>query len=114
MAEHLAATGYDMRYGARPLKRAIERQLVAPLAELLCRQVPRTADGLPCDCRGDAIAIDASAGPPKRRTGDRRTLDLLNDVTVLRRNVQRLERCEMVVRLRNDIESAASRRGSSA
>jgi ATP-dependent Clp protease ATP-binding subunit ClpC len=29
---HLAETGYDIRYGARPLKRAVERQLLAPLA----------------------------------------------------------------------------------
>ena len=35
--DHLAAAGYDPRYGARPLKRAIERQLVAPLAEQLNR-----------------------------------------------------------------------------
>lgn len=28
----LAASGYDIRYGARPLKRAVERELLAPLA----------------------------------------------------------------------------------
>src|SRR5262249_36046890 len=33
VAEHLAQTGYDPRYGARPLKRAIERELLAPLAD---------------------------------------------------------------------------------
>ncbi|MFN0087485.1 MAG: AAA family ATPase [Blastocatellia bacterium] len=34
---HLARRGYDSRYGARPLKRAIERELVAPLSAELCR-----------------------------------------------------------------------------
>jgi ATP-dependent Clp protease ATP-binding subunit ClpC len=35
--KHLAERGYDIRYGARPLKRAIERQLLAPLSEALNR-----------------------------------------------------------------------------
>ncbi len=30
---HLAKSGYDIRYGARPLKRAVERELLAPLAD---------------------------------------------------------------------------------
>lgn len=32
---HLAAIGFDPRYGARPLQRAIEREVVAPLARWL-------------------------------------------------------------------------------
>ncbi len=32
---HLAERGYDIRYGARPLKRTIERELLAPLSEEL-------------------------------------------------------------------------------
>ncbi|MBC7817445.1 MAG: ATP-dependent Clp protease ATP-binding subunit [Planctomycetaceae bacterium] len=32
---YLAQTGFDPRYGARPLQRAIERQVVTPLARLL-------------------------------------------------------------------------------
>jgi ATP-dependent Clp protease ATP-binding subunit ClpC len=32
---HLAEAGYDARYGARPLQRAIEREVIAPLAEFL-------------------------------------------------------------------------------
>ncbi len=32
---HLAAIGFDARYGARPLQRAIEREVVAPLARWL-------------------------------------------------------------------------------
>jgi ATP-dependent Clp protease ATP-binding subunit ClpA len=38
VAQHLARRGYDVRYGARPLKRAIERELLAPLAEVLIQQ----------------------------------------------------------------------------
>ena len=35
VVEHLAALGYDARYGARPLKRTIEEQIVVPLARYL-------------------------------------------------------------------------------
>jgi len=35
LVDHLAAIGFDARYGARPLQRAIEREVVAPLARWL-------------------------------------------------------------------------------
>ena len=35
VAAHLAERGYDARYGARPLKRTLERELVTPLSERL-------------------------------------------------------------------------------
>ena len=35
--EHLAATGYDPNYGARPLKRAIQKELETPLGKLLLK-----------------------------------------------------------------------------
>lgn len=35
VVEHLASVGYDRRYGARPLHRAVERLVVAPLSKWL-------------------------------------------------------------------------------
>lgn len=35
VADYLAERGFDARYGARPLKRAIERELLIPLAEVM-------------------------------------------------------------------------------
>jgi ATP-dependent Clp protease ATP-binding subunit ClpB len=35
--EYLAAAGYDPQYGARPLKRAIQRELETPLGRLLLK-----------------------------------------------------------------------------
>jgi ATP-dependent Clp protease ATP-binding subunit ClpC len=35
LVEHLAGIGFDPRYGARPLQRAVEREVVAPLARWL-------------------------------------------------------------------------------
>lgn len=105
VTEHLAGVGYDPRYGARPLKRAIERQLVAPLAERICRQDPqRTVD---CQARLSAgrIGIETTTRPATLAAiGDRGTLALLNEVVALRRQVQALVSCQIVVRLRNEIE----------
>src|SRR4051794_7451704 len=51
--EALAEAGWDPTYGARPLKRAIQRQLENPLA-------PRLLEG---DLgRGDTIGVDAQNG----------------------------------------------------
>ncbi|WP_254508671.1 AAA family ATPase [Anatilimnocola floriformis] len=35
LVDHLAAAGYDARYGARPLHRAVEQLIIAPLAKWL-------------------------------------------------------------------------------
>ncbi|MCP3143616.1 AAA family ATPase [Pyxidicoccus xibeiensis] len=35
VVDHLARTGFDARYGARPLKRAVEQHVVSPLAQWL-------------------------------------------------------------------------------
>ena len=39
-AAFLARVGHDPAYGARPLKRAIQRHLVDPMAELVLREAP--------------------------------------------------------------------------
>ena len=64
----LADKGYDPVYGARPLKRVIQRELQNPLAELILRG--RIADGDEVDVsagsdgliiNGEAVATDAAA-----------------------------------------------------
>jgi ATP-dependent Clp protease ATP-binding subunit ClpC len=105
VADRLAIAGYDPRYGARPLKRAIERRLVAPLADRLCRQGPQATIDCQARISGGQIVVQTTARPATSAAiGDQRTLALLNDVTVLRRQIQVLERCDVVVRLRNEIE----------
>lgn len=44
VAHHLARRGYDRRYGARPLKRAIERTLLEPLAAIAGRLADRKTE----------------------------------------------------------------------
>lgn len=40
VVDWIARIGFDSRYGARPIKRAIERNLLVPLARLLASQAP--------------------------------------------------------------------------
>ena len=54
--EFLIREGTDAKYGARPLKRAIERHLVLPLARLLSTAQITT---------GDRVTVDAPTGEPK-------------------------------------------------
>lgn len=51
IVEHLGSTGYDARYGARPLHRAIERQVVAPLSRWLLANP---------NAKGVALALELS------------------------------------------------------
>ncbi|MCE9563236.1 MAG: AAA family ATPase [Planctomycetes bacterium] len=47
LLDHLSEVGFDPRYGARPLKRAMERELLAPLARQMNRHpgdIPLTVD----------------------------------------------------------------------
>ena len=64
----LADKGYDPVYGARPLKRAIQRELQNPLAELILRgriadgdEVAVSADGDGLIVNGEAVAAEAAA-----------------------------------------------------
>ena len=43
LIKHVAQVGFDPRYGARPLQRAIEEQVVTPPAERLVRE-PELSD----------------------------------------------------------------------
>ncbi|MDB5312624.1 MAG: ATP-dependent Clp protease ATP-binding subunit, partial [Gemmataceae bacterium] len=53
LVDRLAAVGFDARYGARPLQRAIEREVVAPLAKWLLEN-PR--------CEGKVVTADWTDG----------------------------------------------------
>ena len=57
--DHLAQTGFDPEFGARPLKRAIEKQVTALLArKLLAGELPAGA-ALKLDYRSGVLTVDA-------------------------------------------------------
>ena len=57
----LADQGYDVRYGARPLKRAVERRLLGPLAEAVNRYPAGTPLHADVDLRDGAVAVTVRA-----------------------------------------------------
>ncbi|MCX6893639.1 MAG: AAA family ATPase [Verrucomicrobia bacterium] len=120
VAEHLARNGYDVRYGARPLKRAIERELLAPLAEALTGH----SEGRPIIARVSvgqkkilvdvkpaqaADAQSAAADSARAATGK-----LAEAITAQRRLITRLKGCSATSELENQLamgESLARRMG---
>ena len=66
----VADRGFDIQYGARPLKRAIQSEIEDPLSEMLLREEAKP---------GDTIVIDAIDGKIATSINKAKTL---NDVTV--------------------------------
>jgi ATP-dependent Clp protease ATP-binding subunit ClpB len=56
---HLAEIGYDPLYGARPLKRAIQKEILNPLAAKLLEGTFRAGDVIKADKKGDKITFSA-------------------------------------------------------
>ncbi|MCW5723402.1 MAG: ATP-dependent chaperone ClpB [Maricaulaceae bacterium] len=64
----LAAKGYDPAYGARPLKRVIQKELQDPLARLLLQGVLKDGDAVAVSARDGVLTLNgAPASPPVLR-----------------------------------------------
>jgi ATP-dependent Clp protease ATP-binding subunit ClpC len=109
VTEHLARRGYDARYGARPLKRAIERELLVPLSEVLNNQqqdaplildVSLEKDSLKFNVRPD---LESAGKQPYANPAGRSLAALASQYGETRREVQRLESSPAALNLRNEI-----------
>lgn len=107
---HLVENGYEIRYGARPLKRAIERELLAPLAAELNLHEADTKLDVTASIVENRIALDfAVAGETKRRTlAETRLVVLATNAARLRRRVQTLTASHKLNELRDEIVRVAS------
>jgi len=56
--DYLAEKGYDPKYGARPLRKTIQRLLEDPLADLVLAGHLKNASGVAADYKDGAIKID--------------------------------------------------------
>jgi ATP-dependent Clp protease ATP-binding subunit ClpA len=99
----LAARGVDPRYGARPLRRVIEQQLVAPVTDYLAAHPPRGAVRLTASAGDAGIALGAEslarAEAPSRAAIRR----LLARAAAVRGEIGRWSRSGPMTRLRHDV-----------
>jgi len=63
-ADFLIAEGWDPKYGARPLKRALRRQLYQPLARTLLKQTWPAGQKLIAELQGKQLTFRLAALPP--------------------------------------------------
>ena len=103
--QSLMQNGYQPQYGARPLTREVERSVVIPLSEAICesgrlKRLDATITG-----NGSAgqhvVQVDVKQHPHRHNRTDDSAVELINEMTILRRRGQALDRCEAVRRLRN-------------
>jgi ATP-dependent Clp protease ATP-binding subunit ClpA len=105
----LAEKGFDLRYGARPLKRAIERGVLAPLAHQMNHYPGEMALGVQLDISSTNLDVTVkprldAAGRIIRSSQVTSTLgDLIRRLSDLRRWMQSLETSASVREMNNDI-----------
>ncbi len=116
--KHLAKTGYDIRYGARPLKRIIEKNLLAPLsAELNLRPTDEKLI-VETAVKNGKIALDfiREDEPKKRKTATAILATNAERIAELRRRTQKLLTSYRLTELSDEIYQiirleAAQKRG---
>jgi ATP-dependent Clp protease ATP-binding subunit ClpA len=110
VAAHLARRGFHARYGARPVLRTIERDLLAPLADRMNRysaelplrvEIQRTDSGLHFHVKPRTDA--AGCVPPSGTMASEALLAVAQECLACRREVQALERCGCVRQLNNEL-----------
>jgi ATP-dependent Clp protease ATP-binding subunit ClpA len=112
---HLARAGYDPLYGARPLRRRIERDLLAPLADAVNQYSPATPLEVVVDVREGRLVIDvraARAEAVNRRAGESGKGMVAGSpglgiagASASRRRAQGLRRCPAALALANELFS---------
>ncbi len=110
--EMLAARGFEPRYGARPLKRTLERELLIPLANGLNQYQDQTALQATASLDGDHVRVHVQSRPKtnERDVGLGQGADelslpgLVQQVSQQRRRCQRVLRGPAMLELLNELE----------
>ncbi len=111
VTEHLSEQGYQPQFGARPLQREIDRNVLVPLSQAICdhgcnHRIDVKLDMAEKDNGQKRVVIDARV-VLDRGDGEESSLErLIQGVTLQRRRGQALERCNAVTRLKNMHTSA--------
>lgn len=107
VTSHLATRGHDERYGARPLKRAIDRELVVPLAEALGAYPLKTPLRAEVRVEAGRLRIDVhvrteAASESARKAGQAR-MELVAEIVAKRRRIGRILQGSAVSALENRV-----------
>lgn len=99
--KYLAEKGYDPRYGARPLRRTIERELLAPLAEELNQFAPETKLEIAVSLQNERLgfAVESDISQKKRATVGFAFASQANRAADLRRKTQKLQASHHLIEL---------------
>lgn len=104
VVERLADWGFEPQYGARPLKRALERHLVVPAAAHLAAHVPPEASRLDVSVRGDALSFVGHALPRSAEGVSRAAiLDVCEQAAAVRTEVRAWVRAPLMQHLRDEL-----------
>jgi ATP-dependent Clp protease ATP-binding subunit ClpA len=110
VTKHFAHRGYDPRYGARPLKRVIERELLAPMSEALNQRTDDKPVQVNLWIENEKLKINlqqTGAGEAERQSDvyftDLPIAELARQAASLRREAQALERSAATRNLQNEI-----------
>lgn len=113
--EHLATRGHDPKYGARPLKRVLEQELMLPLAKALNDVRHRQPLMATVNVVKQALVIEVRPRQAKEdAAATQQALKLADEVVALRRNLSKLARSATVSALDNEVPVLAvlERRGA--
>jgi ATP-dependent Clp protease ATP-binding subunit ClpA len=104
VVQFLAQTGYDVRYGARPLGRTIERELLAPLAFQLNEHSldEKLTINISLENNRPKFAIETDANQKKRTSANFVLAALANRAAELRRKTQKLARSYYLTELSDE------------
>jgi len=80
----LAEMGYDVRYGARPLKRVLARELLNPLSRLVLEGAVKNGDTVQVRTRAEAEKAQKSGDAALGWISSNEASDNKNDIVILR------------------------------
>ena len=106
--EHLADRGHDPKYGARPLKRVLERELMVPLAEALNDVRHRQPLVATVNAAKQTLVIEVRQRQAREdAAATQQALKLADEVVALRRSLSKLARSSTVSALDNEVPMLA-------
>ena len=71
----VAEAGYDVQFGARPLKRAIQSHIEDPLSEMLLREEAKEGDTIMMDVKGEEIAATIKRAKVRTKANEEAKVD---------------------------------------